>query len=83
MERILYVPPDWTFGPGGHGGVAVRRIATAETLDLNSIQSRIESLLEILEKTPENTKSEIFVGIVRKWLSPQDEMDPMQYIPVL
>jgi len=83
IERMLYVPPDWTFGPGGHGGVAVRRISTAETLDLNSIQSRIENLLEILEKTSENTKSEIFVGIVRKWLSSQDEMDPMQYIPVL
>jgi hypothetical protein len=78
-EKIFYVP-EWTFAPGGHGGVEIRRTSSLESVNLEFIQFRIESLLEILEKTSEATKSEVFVGIVRKWLSPQSEADPLRYI---
>lgn len=77
IDEILNRPSDWSFASGGHGGIAVKRNHSFEALNLDSIEPRIESVLAILEKVSENTKSEVFVGVVRKWFSSEDESDPM------
>ena len=77
IDDILNRPSDWSFSPGGHGGIAIKRNYSFESLNLEFIEPRIESVLTILEKVSESTKSEVFVGIVRKWFSLEDELDPM------
>jgi len=77
LERLAETPPNWTFTPGEHGGVAIKQNSSPQAIDLNSIQNRVESFLEILDKTSDDTKSEVFIGIVRKWLSLLGESDPV------
>ena len=82
IEQIVRVPADegWTYAPGDSGGIAIRRVTIEDTYEygFEEISKRVSIIIEILRETSDNVKSEIFVGIIRHWLSPYDE-NPLQY----
>jgi hypothetical protein len=65
----------WMYTPGGTGGVAIQRAAVGDIHDVGyeDIFGRVATVVEIIEKVSDDIKSEIFVGVVRRWLSPRDE----------
>ena len=70
------------YTPGGTGGVAIRRASEGDIHDVGyeEIFARVATVVEIIEKASDDIKSEIFVGVVRRWLSPRDE-DLLLYFP--
>jgi hypothetical protein len=82
IEEIVQVPADegWTYAPGDEGGIVIRRVTIGDTHEygFEEISNRVSVIVEILRETSNDVKSEIFVGIVRHWLSPYDE-NPLQY----
>lgn len=64
----------WSLVAGETGGIAIRSTSEErELLDLEEIQTRVEVLIEILEKASDEVKSEIFVGVIRQWLHPESD----------
>jgi hypothetical protein len=65
----------WIYTPGGTGGVAIRRATKGDIHDVGfeEIFTRVATVVEIIGKASDEIKSEIFVGVVRRWLSPRDE----------
>lgn len=71
----------WQFVAGDTGGIALR--ASSETvtgLGLDEIQMRVEVIMEILDKAPEDVKAESFIRIMRQWLHSKGTIDPMRFV---
>jgi hypothetical protein len=71
----------WQFVAGDTGGIAIR--VTSETvggLGLDENQTRVEVIMEILEKAPEDVKAEAFVGTMQQWLSPENNDNSMRFV---
>ena len=83
VEQLLAtcIAEGWTYTPGGTGGIAIRRATETDVPDIGfeNIFARVAVLVEIIEKTSDDVKSEIFVGVLTRWLSPNDE-DPLSYV---
>ena len=84
VQRVLWTNTGegWTYSAGDHGGIAIRRVETTDVHELgfDEISFRISTIIEIIHGTSIDVKSEIFVGIIRLWLSPHDD-DPLSYSP--
>ena len=84
VERLLWTTTSegWTYSAGDHGGIAIRRVESGDVHELgfDDISARVSTIIEITRGASNDMKSEIFVGIIRQWLSPHDE-DPLSYDP--
>ena len=84
VEQLLVTShaEGWMYTPGGTGGIAIRRVTEGDIREVGfeEIFTRVAMVVEIIAKTSDDIKSEIFVGVVRRWLSPRDE-DPLLYLP--
>jgi hypothetical protein len=84
VERLSHIATDegWTFTAGGEGGIAIRRTTDTDILSLgfDDIARRISVLIEILRETSDDVKTEVFVGVIRRWLSPHHDDDFLPYI---
>jgi hypothetical protein len=84
VERLLWTTTSegWTYSTGGHGGIAIRRVESGNVHELgfDEISARVSTIIEITRGASNDVKSEMFVGIIRQWLSPHDE-DPLWYAP--
>ena len=67
---------EWEYAPGDHGGVAIRVIEpdVAKSPDFEEISVRISVFLDITANISEQAKSDVFVGILRLWLSPDSSL---------
>jgi len=74
----------WMYTPGGTGGVAIRRATEGDIHDVGfeEIFTRVATVVEIIAKASDDIKSEIFVGVVRRWLSPRDEDLLLYFLPL-
>lgn len=77
IGRSLYLSEyeGWTYSPGDHGGIAIFRVTeTSErSMDLDEISKRVSVIVEVLGHASNDIKSEVFVDIVRHWLSQEDD----------
>lgn len=84
VERLLWTATNdgWTYSAGDHGGISIRRVESGylHELGFDEISARVSSIIEITKGASHAVKSEIFVGIIRHWLSPDDE-NPLSYGP--
>jgi hypothetical protein len=73
----------WTYTPGDTGGISIRRIVSTDTHELgfNEIIGRIAIIMDLIGKTSDNVKSEIFVRILKPWYSFHEE-NPLKYFPL-
>lgn len=82
VERLLdsTIDQGWTFTAGSDGGIAIRRATDTDIrpLGFDETTRRISVLIEILRRTPDDVKTEVFVGVIRRWLSPHQDDDPLQ-----
>lgn len=82
VERMLRTSIDegWIYAPGENGGIAIRKITVEDTHELgfDEISTRVSIIIEILKEASSDVKSEIFVGIIRQWLSPHKD-NPLLY----
>ena len=82
VERILRTTNNegWTYSAGDHGDIVIRRVESGNVHELgfDEISARVSTIVEITRGASNDVKSEIFVGIIRHWLSPHDE-DPLSY----
>ena len=85
LDLILFVPSTegWVFAPGDTGSICIRRATSADsiTLGFDEINSRIFIFVDVLKTASDDVKSEIFVGIIRRWFSPHED-DYMKYSPM-
>jgi hypothetical protein len=86
VDRIMDISADdgWTYAAGDSGGISIRQASNddlGELIDYSEIQARVQLVIEMLEKTSSDVKSEVLVAIIRRWLSPVDEDSPMLYTP--
>lgn len=74
----------WMYAPGATGGIAIRRARESDTSNVrfDEILVRVAAVVEMIGKTSEDIKSEVFVGVIRTWLSPHDD-DPLLYSSIL
>jgi hypothetical protein len=84
VERLLRTTTNegWTYSAGDHGGIAIRQAESRNVHELgfDEISARVSTIIEITKGASNDVKSEIFVGIIRHWLSPHEE-DPLSYGP--
>lgn len=84
VERLLWTATNkgWTYSAGDHGGISIRRVESGKLHELgfDEISARVSTIIEIIRGASDDVKSEIFVGIIRRWLSPDDE-NPLSYGP--
>ena len=82
VENISHTPSayGWTYTPGDQGGIAIRRTTADDShdTDFDTISSRVLIIVETLRDTSDMVKSEVFVGVIRYWLSPRQD-DPIRY----
>jgi hypothetical protein len=84
VHRMLYlsVAEGWTWTPGDEGGIEIRRSVSDDQslgLGLEEVGARVEVIVEVVGTTSDDVLSEVFVGIMRRWLAPEDD-NPIQYI---
>jgi hypothetical protein len=83
IDRMLYsaTSEGWTWTAGDEGGIAIRRTTADdvnEDMGMDEVQARVELIVEILGGASDDVLSEVFVGIMRRWLSSGDN-NPIQY----
>jgi hypothetical protein len=83
IDRMLYstTSEGWTWTAGAEGGIAIRRTTTDDTnenMGMDKVQARVELIVEILDGASDDLLSEVFVGIMKRWLSSCDN-NPIQY----
>jgi hypothetical protein len=84
VDRIMYISAadGWMYAAGDTGGISIRRASSDEVdefIDYSEIQARVQLVIEMLENTSSDVKSEVLVAIIRRWLSPVYEDSPMLY----
>jgi hypothetical protein len=82
VDRILHTSTTdgWTYTAGSAGGISIRRAVNDEIIGPDETQARVQLVLEVLANSSSDVKSEVFVGIIRRWLSPVDDDSPMKYV---
>jgi hypothetical protein len=86
VHRMLYssTADGWMWTPGEEGGVAIRRSTSddqSQERGLEADGARVEVIVAIVGIASDDVLSEVFVGIMRRWLAPEDD-NAMQYTPL-
>jgi hypothetical protein len=75
LAQIIRTGQSWSFVPGSTGSISLSPISSPAP-DFDTLQTRIQCLVHLIGICPAETKSGVFVSIIRTWLEGGD--DPLR-----